>query len=199
MSEFIDEIINSLSDEMRDNEAFLSEGDFQYSFAKMAESHGATKVVLERPYNLDGENARKHVDISFEYNDVKYFVELKYKTKQMDGLRRYGEDIYLTNQWAQNDAMYYFRSDINKMERFLRNNNNYVAFCIFITNDPAFWRAHNRDQNARVSLENGERINAGILDYSDKPNLDMHHDYRINWQDFNEAGSFRYLIIQPQA
>lgn len=199
MTEFINKIIKSLSDEMEYNEVYLSEGDFQYSFARMAEKLGATKIVNERPYILSGENSRKHVDVSFEYEGVKFFVELKYKTRQTDDTSRYGENVCLINQSAQNDAMYAFHSDINKMERYLQNKNNLVAFCIFLTNDVAFWNTHRGTQIRNVSLSNGEKTKTSILNYSDKTPLKMLHAYDIHWKKFKENSPLKYLVINPVA
>ena len=71
----IDRVMEELKNEMKGNEAFLSEGDFQYSFAKTVEKLGGSKVVIEYPYDLDG--ARRHADVSFVYDGKRYFVDTR--------------------------------------------------------------------------------------------------------------------------
>lgn len=189
----IDRIMEELKNEMKGNEAFLSEGDFQYSFAKTAERLGGANVVIEYPYDLDG--VRRHADVSFVYDGKRYFVELKYKTTNRSGVMRHGENAPdLKKQGAENDSMYYFYSDIEKMEGLTSSSEKPFAFCIFLTNNCSFWSAHNGVQNKKVSLENGLKTNNGNIDYSDKSRLYIEHQYDIQWINFNDE-SFKYLVI----
>ena len=191
----INRIMEELKNEMKENEAFLSEGDFQYSFAKMVEKLGGSKVVIEYPYDLDG--VRRHVDVSFVYEENRYFVELKYKTTNRSSVMRHGENAPdLKKQGAENDSMYYFYSDIEKMEGLTGNPEKSFAFCIFLTNNPSFWATHNGVQNRKVSLGNGPETNSGNINYSDKKELYIEHRYGIEWENFMNDESFKYLVIE---
>lgn len=187
-------IMEDLQKDMTKNEAFLSEGDFQYSFAKVSEKLGASNVVIEYPYELN--KTRKHADVSFAYEEKRYFVELKYKTINCTGVMRHGENAPdLKKQGAENDSMYYFYSDIEKMERLTGITANSVAFCIFLTNNRSFLVGHNGSQNGKVSLENGSKTKKGSINYSDKRTLLIEHSYDIGWKSFND-GVFKYLAIE---
>lgn len=189
----IDRIMEELKNEMKGNEAFLSEGDFQHSFAKTVEKLSGTKVVIEYPYDLDG--VRRHADVSFMYEGERYFVELKYKTRTADNVCRFGEPAHLAYHAAESDNLYSFYSDIEKMEGLTRKTEKSVAFCIFLTNNHSFWSAHNGVQNSKVSLEDKETTNSGLVRYSDKKDLSIEHQYDIEWINFNDE-SFKYLVIE---
>lgn len=189
----IDRIMEELKNEMKGNEVFLSEGDFQHSFAKTVEKLSGTKVVIEYPYDLDG--VRRHADVSFMYEGERYFVELKYKTRTADNVCRFGEPAHLAYHAAESDNLYSFYSDIEKMEGLTRKTEKSVAFCIFLTNNHSFWSAHNGVQNSKVSLEDKETTNSGLVRYSDKKDLSIEHQYDIEWINFNDE-SFKYLVIE---
>mgnify|MGYP004580933879 CR=1 FL=1 len=190
----IDRLMVELKNEMKGNEAFLSEGDFQYSFAKTVEKLGGSKVVIEYPYDLDG--TRRHADVSFVYEGGRYFVELKYKTRTSDDVCRFGEPAHLAYHAAESDNLYSFYSDIEKMEGLTGNTKSSVAFCIFLTNNPSFWAKHNGVQNSKVSLENESKTNNGSINYSDKKELCIEHQYAIEWKNFKDNESFKYLVIE---
>ena len=189
----INRIMEELKNEMKGNEAFLSEGDFQYSFAKTVERLGGANVVIEYPYDLDG--ARRHADVSFVYEGKRYFVELKYKTRATDDVCRFGEPAHLAYHAAESDSMYSFYSDIEKMEGLMGNTEKAFAFCIFLTNNHSFWSAHNGVQNRKVSLENESKTNNGNINYADKRGLSIDHQYFIEWKNFKDK-SFKYLVIE---
>lgn len=189
----IDRLMEELKNEMKGNEVFLSEGDFQYSFAKTVERLGGSNVVIEYPYDLDG--VRRHADVSFVYDGKRYFVELKYKTRTADNVCRFGEPAYLAYHAAESDSLYSFYSDIEKMEGLASSSEKPFAFCIFLTNNHSFWSAHNGVQNSKVSLENGKKTNNGNINYSDKNKLYIEHQYGIKWLNFKDDASFKYLTI----
>lgn len=191
----IKRVMEELKNEMKVNEAFLSEGDFQYTFSKTVEKLCGANVVIEYPYCLDG--VRRHADVSFVYEGKRYFVEFKYKTTNRPNVMRHGENAPdLTKQGAENVSMYYFYSDIEKMERLTGITANSVAFCIFLTNNHVFLDSHNGPQNRNVSLENGMRTMKGSINYSDKKMLYIEHEYGIEWKDFMDDKSFKYLVIE---
>lgn len=77
-------------------------------------------------------------------------------------------------------------------------NANIVTFCIFLSNDPSLRNRYNGDQNRLVSLEDGSVINHGEIHYSNRTVLNIANFYDVEWKDFNDDGSFKYLIVQPQ-
>ena len=191
----IDRTMEELKNEMKGNESFLSEGDFQYSFAKTVEKLGGSKVVIEYPYDLG--KSRRHADVSFVYEGKRYFVELKYKTMNRSGVVRHGEKAPdLKKHAAESDNLYSFYSDIEKMEELMGNTEKSFAFCIFLTNNHSYWANHNGVQNRNVSLEDKGETNSGAVRYSNKPELLIKHPYGIKWLNFKDDASFKYLVIE---
>lgn len=170
------------------NDIYLSEADFQFAFAEKAKELGAINVIVEYPYVFNEENTRKHIDVYFQYNDTEYFIELKYKTRRLDNVTRFGNPMQcLRDQAAGNDAMFSFRKDVVRMETLLNERNgNANAYCLFLTNNSYIWNNHNRGNNVNsVSLAN--IILEGSIEYESRReihNLTTNNEYRLQWNEF---------------
>ena len=201
---FIERIIAELQKDIGNmkDEAYLSEADFQFEFANKAKALGAEKVIIELPVMFAGDTTRKHIDVCFEYEGVKYYVELKYKTCLFKDVTRYGvkTGLPLTNQSAENDAMFAFRQDVERMEKLLASNNDgsIKAYCVFLTNYHGFWEAH-REGSVIARVQLSDEINAEHLDYVNGKSTEISNVYQLVWKDFKKLGTdqlMRYLIVE---
>lgn len=183
------------------NEAYLSEADFQFDFANKAKELGAKNVVIEYPFEFADEKARKHIDVFFEVEGTKYFVELKYKTCLFKGVTRHGcdNDLSLANQSAENDSMFAFREDVARMEKLLRTDgfSSAKAYCVFLTNSHGFWSEH-KDGSVIETVALASVISKGNLTYNEKA-IHTENTYKLQWKDFKKLGEdqkMRYLIVE---
>lgn len=185
----VDEIIKGLKDDLEksDNEIFLSEADLQFCFAQKAKEKGAENIVLEYPINTselykgnedikeafnfcnkDINKDKTYIDVKFEYNNEVYFVELKYKTSELDCVTRHGHsDFKLFEQSACNLGLYAIYEDIERMENIIeapcivekyKNKNKLHSYILAITNDYGYWKPHKKSSYiSNVSLEDKTR------------------------------------------
>lgn len=200
----IERIIEGLQNDLAQwpNDIYLSEADFQFAFAEKAKEFGATNVIVEYPYVFNEENTRKHIDVYFQCDGTEYFIELKYKTKKLDNVTRFGEPMpSLRDQAAGNDAMYSFRKDVVRMETLLaEKGENTRTFCLFLTNSSYIWNNHNRGENVNsVSLANN--ILSGPIKYESRGkihHLTTNNEYILQWNDFKRINNreFKYLLVE---
>ena len=71
-------ILHKFKTELLDNGSiFTSEADFKYNLAlKLSKEPEISNIVIEFP------EKDKYVDLYCEYNKIRYYIELKYKTKK---------------------------------------------------------------------------------------------------------------------
>ncbi len=200
---FIERIMEELIAEIggMPNEAYLSESDFQFEFANKAKALGAERVVIELPFQFGEGEARKRIDVYFEYEGVEYYVELKYKTTLFKGLTRYGVkmELPLANQSAENDAMFAYRKDVERMEGLpaSREGKAVKAYCVFLSNYHGFWEAHKKG-SVIADVQLNDKIKSGKLKYKDK-SVDIANEYTLVWKDFKKLGDtqmMKYLIVE---
>ena len=187
------------------NEAYLSEADFQFQFANKAKELGAKNVIIEYPFKFVGEKARKHIDVFFEFEETMYFVELKYKTRLFKGVTRHvcNGGFSLANQYAQNDSMFAFRKDIERMENLRKTEgfNSAKTYCVFLTNNQNYWDVHDKEKGiAAVALTDNSVIGGreNQEGYKNKT-LNIENTYKLVWKDFKKLGEdqkMRYLIVE---
>ena len=201
---FIERIIAELQKDIgnKPNEAYLSESDFQFEFANKAKALGAEKFLIELPYVFDGDTTRKRIDVYFEYEGTKYYVELKYKTCLFKDLTRYGmkTELPLANQSAENDAMFAFREDVERMEKLLlsKSGESVKAYCVFLSNYHGFWERH-LEGSVISSVQLSDEIKAEHLKYKNEKSTDISNVYSLVWKDFKKLGAeqvMRYLIVE---
>ncbi len=200
---FIERIMEELIAEIEEmpNEAYLSESDFQFVFANKAKALGADRVTIELPFKYGRKDTRKRVDIFFVYEDTEYYVELKYKTTLFNGLTRYGVEMELplANQSAENDAMFAYRKDVERMEGLLtsREGKAVKAYCVFVSNYHGFWETH-KEGSVIADVQLNDKIKSGNLKYKDK-SVDIANEYTLVWKDFKKLGDnqmMKYLIVE---
>lgn len=161
----VDEILNCCLGKLGENEWFLSEDDFKFSFAQAATEKGSTNVILEYPimtselyknktgvkdtfveyYTAHPGNTtkkpkqrynenRSFIDVYFEYNGEKHFIELKYKTRN-EIVTRHGMKFSLKDQSAQDLGSYSIYEDIERMEAIMSSIKGCKGHVIVLTND----------------------------------------------------------------
>ena len=199
---FIERIMEELIAEIggMPNEAYLSESDFQFEFANKAKALGAERVTIELPFKHGEKDTRKRVDIFFVYEGVEYYLELKYKTTLFKEVTRYGvkPGLALAKQSAENDSMFAFRKDIERMEKLLASKKDKAvkAYCVFLSNYNGFWESHKGPEISKIQLN--DKIKAGKLEYKDK-SVDIANEYTLVWKDFKKLGDtqmMKYLIVE---
>lgn len=225
----VDEILKCCLDKLGEDEWFLSEDDFKFSFAQAATEKGAKNVILEYPimtselykkkpevketfiqyYDAHNGNTRRNtrrtaeerynenrsfIDVYFEYNDVKHFIELKYKTNETE-VFRHSQSFILKAQGAQDNGMYDIHEDIERMEAIMSSidcNGHVIA----LTNDPNYLKKpRDNTQKSRVSLY--EHSQSNTIDYSDRRKLIIQNSYRT-WNQNNQGirgSQFHKLVI----
>lgn len=200
---FVEQVIKELIGEIggMPNEAYLSESDFQFEFANKAKVLGAERVIVELPFQFGKDEARKRIDVYFMYEGTEYYVELKYKTTLFKGLTRYGvkTELPLAKQYAENDAMFAYRKDVERMETLLtsREGKAAKAYCVFLSNYHGFWEAH-KTGSVVVDVQLNDKIKSGKLKYKDK-SVDIANEYTLVWKDFKKLGDtqmMKYLIVE---
>lgn len=133
-TDILKNIMETFKEELLDEgSTFVSEADFKYNLAiKLYKTPNIKNIVLEFP------EGNKYVDLYCEYNNTKYYVEFKYKTKEIE-IKKCGQIIKLKSHSAQNDNRYLLYKDIERLENFIKNKNNAVGIALFLTNDANYW------------------------------------------------------------
>lgn len=184
----IEKILTTCKSKMEPQEIYLNEDDFKFSFAVAAKECGAENIILEFPIKTKDlyktnriildylkekaskgkvkyEDLKSYVDVSFEYEGVQYFVELKYKVSSLK-IKRHGRDFTLSSQGAGNIGLYAFHEDIERMEFIRDSYPNARAFCILLTNNPYYWVKHKeRTMVDNISLTNTTKIAEELKDF----------------------------------
>lgn len=213
----IKEVIEALPDYLNKRDSgrpyFFSEADFQHAFAiTIGKLHNNLKVWLEYPIEdplrLEANNMW-YIDICVmdqaKGNDVKKcFIELKYKTKAVDGL-------ILKNQSAQDLGRMLFLKDVSRIENAIEAEKCNVGYTILLTNDHLYWeppkRAQVHDLYYRLhqqvdAQENNEPIpwNADHRpEWVDSVGLvTISNNYMPQWTDYNTVNGslFRSLVFE---
>lgn len=199
----IAEFISSLSNE---RPLFHSEADFQHSIAflikqKLPKAEIRLEYPLLRPAN-------KSLDILISISGVSIAIETKYITKNLK-INVNNEEYWLKKQGALDTRRYDILKDIMRMEHVSRENENYRAFVLVITNDPALWTGPSNSEtvDANFSLRHGRSV-CGCFDWHQKTGLGtkrgretpifLNGTYEFRWQNYSKLndknGFFKYLL-----
>ena len=205
----LEEILNNVATH---RPVYHSEADFQHTLAwEIHRIHPNAKVRLEQPYTYMQNSKPIHVDIYLELNDLKVFIELKYKTRKL-AIEFSQERYVLTDHSAQDTGRYDFIKDISRIERLTKTTDNAVGYAVLLTNDSSYWnsssKAHSIDADFRIPED---RNLQGILKWSDNASkgtkknrntpLILQNTYTVKWNDYStlEASRyrcFRYVLIK---
>jgi hypothetical protein len=164
----IKDVINSLNN----NGTYLSEADFQFSFAQsLAKNKNIkTPIILEYPImckTLYGkacneckkyfeENDRSFIDLYFRHGDEEYFIEFKYKLdKILKGKESYkicrhkecSDEFEIKHQGAVYVGRHEIYEDIERMENLKKIKPNAKTFVVLVTNDHLYWDINQKKPN----------------------------------------------------
>lgn len=177
----------------KNSKIFYNEAQVQFRLAWLISKISGVEPTLE--HCVSGADEREYLDIWFEHNGVKYGIELKYKTCQVEG-----SDY--TNQGAQNNGKYHFIRDVLRLENFKRSGVVDVGYAILMTNDKSYWTAAR--PNKRVAAfdltpERGIGIKYAAPQWQVKngTSIVLGQKYSVNWQVHpNNSNGFRALLIK---
>lgn len=117
---------------------------------------------------------------------------------------------YLKNHGAQPIGKYDYLKDIQRMESFSREINNYkTGFTIFLTNDNSYWEKNTKETVDEQFCLNENMIKTGLLKWADSTGdgtkkkreepIVLNGEYIINWKEYsivshNPGGVFKYCL-----
>lgn len=193
----------------KDHRYFHSETDFQFALAwYIHKEHENATVLLEYPYGKD-KNSRSYLDMYIKDQNIKYGIELKYKTT-FAHIKAEPEDIHLTNQAAHGNACYDYWKDVERLEKMIEGEIIHKGYAIFLTNASVYSKKegepwHGRDgkipdysefriRNART-IKNGNK-KSKILNWRDgvvpkgatkdrADVIEIRNQYTIKWNNFS--------------
>ncbi len=155
-TDILENILQKFKEKLLDNGSiFTSEADFKFNLAlELFNDPGVSDIVVEFPQN------GKYVDLYCEYNNIKYYIELKYKIKEIK-INKCSQVISLKSHFAQNDNRYLLYKDIERLENFIGDKEDAVGISLFLTNDSNYWKEHTPESainfplcNEKTNLEN---------------------------------------------
>ncbi|MBI3585778.1 MAG: hypothetical protein HY088_01450 [Ignavibacteriales bacterium] len=186
---------------------FHSEADFQFSFAWYIQQQNPNcSIRLE--YKPESQK-REYVDIMIRYDESVYFIETKYKTKELQ-IEAQREAFALANQGAGDQGGYDFLRDIERLERWVKEDKCSKAAAIFLTNDYTCWKSRENDNTigAQFRIWQGKRIHGNLnwtggADGSKRGregSINIQGSYTLDWKKYSSQahtknGLFKYLII----
>jgi len=199
-------IVRSLANE---RPVFHNEADMQHALAwAIHESHPELDVRLEyRPPHF---TERAYVDIWLTDSDLRWAIELKYKTRALSVTAR-GERYELLNQSAQDIGRYDVLRDLSRVERLVSLGQASSGFVVFLTNDSSYWRPSRSpstvDRDFRLhegrivqgQLAWASHASDGTMKSREAP-IVLSGLYSVSWHDYAElaAGTysrFRYTMF----
>ena len=221
--EFLEKIRKDIKEFLdKDSKLFFNERDLQVNLASfLREQHYYDNVFLE--YSLPASSLKDNreeeveanirIDIVVEKSNQFCLIELKYKTKLVEGniIERFGEEIkteLLKNQAAQNINRYSFWKDVYRVERIKRNFSKVIAgFSIFMTNDESYKNTP-KGASEPFTMEAGvqhskelkweEKAKVADSTKNKYPKIELEKEYTIGkWYDVTIGGiGFHYCIVE---
>jgi hypothetical protein len=211
MSDVLKKIEKAFKSLMKKRQFFVSEADFQHSFAIELRDNFKGKndaVYLEYPIK-QGENYA-YIDIVLVHEKRMYPIELKYKTKKtnctdtLPNTNQKACDLLKTHS-AQDLGAYDFLYDVYRIEKANMN----AGVAIMLTNDPWYWTEGKRESICDAFRINQDREISGNLDWNlseeqkmndkhftrKRPGFELKNEYKCKWSEKNGAG-FKYLYVE---
>ena len=197
-------------------EKFFNERDLQMHLALYLErSNKYDKVEVEYyvpksellpEYMWDSE---MKIDIVVRKDGKFVPIELKYKTKAIDGdqdIERFGEQIcnvnIIKNQAAQNISKYDFWKDVRRIEILKSKFRNIEGgICLFLTNDQSYQKEPNNSAKCKSfsmsqGLHHRDKSWQGKQEkeIASRPNFKVEKEYAIKWAQ-TQNNDYYYTII----
>ena len=203
-------IMHSLMSELASNRPiFHSEADFQHELAWLLHTTCGQNydIRLEKPEMLNSDTIYVDIVLKNKKNNIKIFIELKYKTVQFSHIL-YNESFTLTSQGAHSNACYDFCKDISRIENLVQDNLLSMGFAIFLTNDLSYTRSPNAGADysdfsihQRKNLTGRLSWRSARLQDSDRSNdITLRGTYIVQWTDYSNLNNFgnsifKYLLV----
>lgn len=187
---------------------FHSEADFQHAFAwQLHQQYPESKIRLEYPFQVD---RWIYVDIWAGIDEMRYAIELKYRTSQLQ-FSHQDETYNLKTHSAQDLGRYDFLKDVQRLENITRSSSDTIGLALILTNDRGYWnpgRADTVDTDFRL---HEARVISGSLRWQDhaatgttkdrSESLSFRNQYYIQWQSYSRVadtsrGDFRYCVLE---
>jgi len=200
------EIIKIIDELISERKIFFSESDFQFALAwEIKRFYDDAKIRLEYCPNPKG---KEYIDIIVNLENKIYPIELKYKTKSFT-TEDNNEIYHLKNQAATDHGRYDYLKDIWRIEKFLKENENFeCGYAILLTNDNLYWSKNKPKTIDEQFYLNENEIITGELGWSEKTSegtkkgrekkIVLDGEYKINWNEFSnfgkKNGEFRYCL-----
>lgn len=188
---------------------FHSEADFQHALAwQLQTMFPEASVRLEVPFRREKSSAQ-YVDLLVAHAGTLLAIELKYKTRSFRG-KINSESFDLQNHSAHDLGRYDFLSDVQRLERFVRETRAHNGIALLLSNDSAYWTKASRtgtvDEQFRLS--EGRQVSGSMqwLQHASegttkgrKSPITLEGSYTCNWTtyfllDAVSGASFRYLL-----
>jgi hypothetical protein len=178
----LNETINDVKNSLNNNGAYLSEADFQFSFAQSLAKNKDIKntIILEYPImrktlyekacnecknSLKGKD-RSFIDLYFKHGEEEYFIEFKYKLEEIlkDNEpykicrhKECGDEFTIKHQGAVYIGRHEIYEDIERMENLKKIKPNAKTFVVLVTNDHLYWdkgKTRDKEDNPKSSTYN---------------------------------------------
>lgn len=115
---------------------YYNEAQVQHKLGIELYKRFGIEPTLEWYVKNDESGAKEYIDMMLEIGSKKVAIELKYKTRKIDG-----KDYIM--QGGQSDGKFHFFKDIERLERLKKSKDTDFridkGFAIFITNDHLYW------------------------------------------------------------
>ena len=211
MSYVLKKIEKAFKSLMKKRSFFVSEADFQHSFAiELRDKFKGKKDAVYLEYPVEQDKKHAYIDIVLVHGKDMYPIELKYKTKKTDctdtlpNTNQKACDLLKTHS-AQDLGAYDFLYDVYRIEKSNMN----AGVAIMLTNDPWYWTEGKRGaicdsfriyQGRTVEKElkwklKAEQQNNDNHFTQKRPGFSLKNSYKCNWSKENGAG-FKYLYVE---
>lgn len=187
-------IIQSHFVSQKSNKAYYSEASVQHKIAIEIYKLLRIESILEK--KIKGK--KEYLDILCKRGNIRYGIELKYKTKKVES-----RSFEYTTQSAQNNGKYDFLRDVARIESYVSSKILNTGFIVFITNDKRYFNP----AREKTKIKKFDLINCLKKNY--KPSWEgrnamvkLQRKYPIKWQpdkrtdDENNVAYFRYCILK---
>ncbi|MBR1763746.1 MAG: hypothetical protein IJ731_10360 [Eubacterium sp.] len=217
----LDELLKELCVERK---IFNSEADFQFALAwKIKENYKDFKVFLEYYFDTgESEKEKKskmYVDIMLKKDDRFIPIELKYRKKKLKKVYKddySNQEIFLTEQSAQDQGRYWFLYDVHRIEKIkdILGERFEKGYAVFLTNDKSYKTAPTKKTKCydfRIDEKRGVIEKNTFLNWaedtaeSSKGNggFELKNNYYLNWEnysilpdyEYDDSRVFNYLLI----
>lgn len=203
-------LLNKIKEVMKDSKrAIVCERQLQLDLAWALKNLYGDEAKIYLEYAVKDQVAGNHsyYDIVIETNDEFIPIELKFKTKAVEGCE-------YSNQSAQDLGRFDFWFDVERIQNFgIKSGKNFKkGYAILVTNDPLYWRRNGMGcLYEQFSTEDKRQLSAGdVLKWRDgykeatvgikrSREITIKNTYELIWDDVTSRegiAQFRTLILE---